>query len=181
MLLAIVVLMPLPFDGEWSLDFGELAWLEFLVGIIVFLLGLWAFLSSVRSYPKAFQTPIPPTPSAPLIDEWIGEQGDNEESEFRRVLGGDERLLALVAGRGEKGLNRLAVTDRRVVVYSQGRIQSLVSYRYREIYKVEGKRSAVLTHLGDIILSTGEGVVSFKNVGAKTIDQVVALITRMKR
>ena len=176
MLLGIVLLVPLPFDGEWSWDYGGLPWLEFLIGIPVFLLGLWAFLGGIRSSPKTFQTP-----STPLIDEWIGEQGNDEESEFRRVLNGDEKLLALVAARGERRLNRLAVTNRRVVIYSQGKIQSVVSYDYGKIDKAEGKRSAFLTHLGDINLSTREGFVRFKNVGVEYVDQVVALITRMKR
>lgn len=124
MLLGILILAPLPLDGEWTYDLYPVSpWLGFLLGIPVFILGLWVFIGGVRSKPQTSQTM-----SVPLIDEWIGEEGkeEKESSECRKILKTTEKLLALVAARGEQGLNRLAVTDKRVVLYSQGRIQNKV-------------------------------------------------------
>jgi len=177
MLLGIVLLAPLPLDGDWTWgDYMGSPWIGFLIGVPVFLMGLWVFVSGMRSQPKTSQTSI-----APLIDEWIGEQGKEEEetSECQKILGTDEKLLALVAARGEQVLNRLAVTDKRIIVYSRGNTQNAVSIDYGQIDKVEGKRNTPLIHLGDIHILTRRNTISFKNVGIEYVDQTVALISRM--
>jgi hypothetical protein len=179
MLLGILLLAPLPLDGEWTWDsYIGSPWLGFLIGFPVFILGLWVFIGGMRSKPETSQTT-----SVPLIDEWIGEQGKEEEetSECQKILKTNEKLLALVAARGEQGFNRLAVTDKRVVIYSQGKIQSAVSYDFGQIDEVKGNRNAPLIHLGEINMSARGSIVSFKNVGMEYVDQVVALISRMKR
>ena len=178
MLLSILLLAPLPIDDEWTWGFYPGSpWLGFLIGIPVFVLGLWVFIGAIRSQPGTSQTS-----SFPLIDEWIGEQGKEEEetSECRRILNRDEKLMALVAARGEQELNRLAVTDKRVIIYAKGHIQTAASFDFGQIDKVEGQRSTPLIHLGAINVTVRGSVVSLKSVGIEYVDQVVALISRMK-
>ena len=117
-----------------------------------------------------------------MIDEWIVEEGKEEEetAECQRLLAKDEKLLELVAARGQPGLNRLAVTDKRVVIYSQGNVQSAVSYDFGEIEEVRGKRNAVLRHLGQITIVARGNAVSLKNVGIEYVDKVVALVSKTK-
>jgi len=179
MSLGIFLFAPLPWDGEWTWGscigsplFG------FLVGIPVFILGSWVFVSGLRSHSGTSLVP-----NSPLVDEWIGEQGkeETELDECNRMLKTDEKLLALVAVREEQEPNRLAVTDKRVMIYPQGNIENLVSYDYGQIEAVRGKRNTPLVNLGEIILSVKGNKVILKNVGMEYVDQIVELITRMKR
>jgi hypothetical protein len=96
------------------------------------------------------------------------------------MLKTDEKLSALVAVREEQGPNRLAVTDKRAMIYQQGHIESMVSYDYGQIDAVRGKRNTPLVHLGEIILSVKGNNVLLKNVGMEYVDQIVELIIRMK-
>lgn len=178
MALGVLLMAPLPLDGEWTWAFyiGS-PWLGFLIGIPVFILGLWTLTLGVRSKSeKSVKGGVP------LIDEWIGEEGNEEEetAECQRLLARDEKLLELVAARGQPGLNRLAVTDKRVVIYSQGNVHSAVSYDNGQIEEVRGQRNAVLRHLGEITISAKGNAVSLKNVGIEYVDRVVALVSKTK-
>jgi len=179
MALGVFLMAPVPLNGEWTwgLYIGS-PWLDFLIGIPVFILGLWTLTSGVRSTPEKSLTG-----GVPLIDEWISEEGNEQEetAECQRLLATDEKLLELVAARGQPGLNRLAVTDKRMVIYSRGNIQSAVSYDYEQIGEVRGKRNVALRHLGEITVSAKGSTVSLKNVGIEYVDEVVALVSKMKR
>ena len=179
MALGIFLFAPLPSDGEWTWGpyigsplFG------FLIGIPVFILGSWVLISGLRSQPRTSQFS-----NGPLVDEWIGESGKEEIEivECKRMLKIDEKLLALVAVREEQGPNRLAVTDKRVMIYPQGKIEGVVSYDYGQIDAVKGKRNTPFFHLGQIILSVKGSNVILKTVGMEYVDQIVELISRMKR
>jgi len=176
--LGVLLMAPLPLDGErtWDLYIGS-PWLGFLIGIPVFILGLWTLALGIRSKSeKSVKGGVP------LIDEWIGEQGNEEieTAECQRLLARDEKLLELVAARGQPGLNRLAVTDKRVVIYSQGNVQGAVSYDYGQIEEIKGKRNAVLRHLGEITISAKGNAVNLSNVGIEYVDRVVALVSKTK-
>ena len=179
MALGVFLMAPLPLDDEWTWGFyvGS-PWLGFLIGIPVFILGLWTLTFGVRSTPDKYLMR-----GVPLIDEWISEEGNEKEetTECQRLLTADEKLLELVAGRGQPGLNRLAVTDKRVIMYSRGNIQSAVSYDYEQIDEVRGQRNAALRYLGEITVSAKGSTVSLKNVGIEYVDEVVALVSKMKR
>jgi hypothetical protein len=179
MALGIFLFAPLPSDGEWTWgSYIGSTLFGFLIGIPVFILGSWVFISGLRSQPRTSQVS-----NVPLVDEWIGEYGKEEIEivECKRMLKTDEKLLALVAVREEQGPNRLATTDKRVMIYPQGNIENLVSYDYGQIEAVRGKRNTPLVHLGEIILSVKGNNVILKNVGMEYVDQIVELITRMKR
>ena len=179
MALGVFLMAPLPPDGEWTWEFyiGS-PWLGFLVGIPVFILGLWTLTFGIKSTPEKSLIG-----SVPLIDEWISEEGKEyeETAECQRLLTVGERLLELVAARGQPGLNRLAVTDKRVIFYSRGNIQSAVSYEYEQISEVRGQRNVALRHLGEITVSANGSTVSLKNVGIEYVDKVVMLVSKMKR
>ena len=117
-----------------------------------------------------------------MIDEWICEEGNEEKetAECQRLLAKDEKLLQLVAARGQPGLNRLAVTDKHVIIYSQGNAQSAVSYDFAQIEEVRRKRNAVLRHLGEITIIAMGNAVSLKNVGIEYVDRLVALVSKTK-
>jgi hypothetical protein len=178
MALGVLLMAPLPLDGEWTWDFpiGS-PWLGFLIGIPVFILGLWTLTLGVRSKSKNSSEG-----GVWLIDEWICEEGEEEEetAECQRLLAKDEKLLELVAARGQPSLNCLAVTDKRVVIYSQGNVQSAVSYDFEQIEEIRGKRNAVLRHLGEITIVAKGNAVSLKNVGIEYVDRVVALVFKTK-
>ena len=177
--LGIFLFAPLPSDGEWT--WGSTVGsplFDFVIGISVFIFGSWVFISGLRS-----QSGTSLAPNGPLVDEWIGEHGKEEMEidECKRMLKTDEKLLALVAVREEQGTNRLAVTDKRVMIYPQGKIEDVVSYDYGQIDVVRGKRNTPLVHLGEIILSVKGSNVILKTVGMEYVDQIVELISRMKR
>jgi hypothetical protein len=121
----------------------------------------------------------------PLVDECILEEG-NEAAEIancKNYLDPHERLLAIIAGDvdGRVELNRLALTDRRVILYSQVRLQRAISFGYEEIVTVKGKKGMFLTHLGEINLLGKSGSVRFKNMGEQYLEQITKMISRMRR
>jgi hypothetical protein len=90
MTLGVLLIIPLPLDGEWTWESSVGSpLLGFLVGIPVFILGLWTLTFGLRSGSEKSLTG-----SVPLIDEWIGEQGNEEEerAESQRLLLTDEKL-----------------------------------------------------------------------------------------
>ena len=179
MALGVFLIAPLPSDGEWTWgSYLGSSLFGVLIGISVFILGSWVFIIGLRS-----QSGTSLVPNGPLIDEWIGEQGKEEieTNECKKMLKTDEKLLALIAIREEQGPNRLAATNKRVMIYPQGNIENLVSYDYGQIEAVRGKRNTPLVHLGEIILSVKGSNVILKTVGMEYVDQIVELISRMKR
>ena len=87
-----------------------------------------------------------------LVDEWIDEQGtgENELANCTKLLFPDERLLIIIAARGDPGLNRLAMTDRRIILYPEQTPQQARSFSYGQISDFHGKRNNFLHHLGEI-------------------------------
>jgi hypothetical protein len=114
------------------------------------------------------------------------EQAEEEEEEAKNYVDSDEGLLAIIEGAvdGQSSLNRLAVTDRRIVFYprSKGLFGSLskasaVSLNYDQLVTVEGKKG---TLLGEINVSTKENIFRFKNMAKNDVDQIADLISRTK-
>ena len=177
MLLAIFVMVPLPSDGSWEwLPFPFSPYLEFIIGIPLFMVGLVVAVDALK-------TQTPGAQKFPIVDEWIDEQGNGEReiSELSKSLGQGEELLAIVAGRAEAESNRLAVTDKRVLVYAEKDPSSGLSISFDEIVRVRRKREPVLTHLGEIELFTKTGSVKFRKVGFEYAEKAIALINKLRR
>lgn len=173
--LALLLMIPLPLDGDWY--WGPFPELGFLFGIPMFILGLWMLMDSLRS-----PSPSSSTPTVPLVDEWIGEQGKAEEISYcKKYLDPNEKLLAIIAARVETGLNRLVLTDRRIILYPQGKFQDGISLNYDQIDTVKRRQEEFLIHLGDIILSAEGRIVKFEKVGVEYADQIVGMISEMKQ
>lgn len=172
--LGIFLFAPLPLDGEWIWG----SYIDFLIGIPIFILGSLLVVSGLRLKSRSSQVP-----KGPLVDEWISEEGKEEAEieECKKMLKTDEELLALIAARKEKGPNRLAVTNKSVLIYPQGNIEGVVSYEYEQIDEVKGKRNTFFVHLGEISLSVKGSKVIFKTVGIEYIDKIVELVSNMKR
>jgi len=113
------------------------------------------------------------------------EQVDEEVEEAEKYLDPDERLLAIIEGviDGQASLNRLAVTDQRIIFYPVGgflaafRKTNAVPVDYNQIVTVEGKKGVLL---GEINISTKERIFRFKNMAKDDVDQIAGLISRMK-
>ena len=52
MILGVLLIIPLPLDGDW---YWDPSWLDFLFGILAFAVGLWTLVDGLRS-------PSPPPP-----------------------------------------------------------------------------------------------------------------------
>jgi len=179
MFLAVLVMMPMPSDGGWYwLPFPFSPWLEFIIGVPLFVMSLWLVIDSLRvsALPHSSST-------APLVDEWISEQGNETEeiSHCKKYLNSDEKVLAIVAAREEYGMNRLALTDKRVVFYPRGNFQGGLIFGYGEIDSVQGRHDRFLTHLGEINVSAKGIDVTLKKVGVEYVDKIIRMITEMKR
>ena len=168
MLLALFIMVPL--DGEWS-PFPFSPYLELIIGIPLFALGLWIAVDSLKK-------PTRSTAEFPIVDEWIGEQG-KEQLEISRVsqtLGHGEKSLAILAGRADFQRDRLAVTDRRVIVYQQENPANSISISRKDIVAARCWKEPVLAHLGEIELSTKNMTVVFGKVGFDYAQKAVELI-----
>jgi len=114
------------------------------------------------------------------------EQADEEAEEAEMYLDPDEKLLAIIEGNvdGESSLNRLALTDRRIIFYprSKGllaafRKTSILSFGYGQVSTVQGRKG---TLMGEINLSTKDRIVRFKNMAKDDVDQIAGMISRYK-
>jgi len=114
------------------------------------------------------------------------EQADEETEEAEKHLDPDEKLLAIIEGLvdGASALNRLALTDKRVIFYPRGgglltafQKTSAISIDYGQIVTAQGKKGALL---GEINLSTRERIVRFKDMAKDDVDQIAGMISRMK-
>jgi len=114
------------------------------------------------------------------------EQTDEEAEIAQTYIDPDEKLLAVIEGNvdGESSLNRLALTDRRVVFYprSEGFLSafkktSAASFAYSQIETVQGRKG---TLLGEINLSAKDRIIRFKNMAKDDVDQIAGMISRYK-
>jgi len=115
------------------------------------------------------------------------EQAEEEEEEARGYLDPDEKLLAIIEGSidGQSALNRLAVTDSRIIFYPMSRgflsafkKQSAISLDYDQIVTVEGRKGMLL---GEINVSTRDAIFRFKDMAKDDVDQISSLIKRLKK
>lgn len=126
-------------------------------------------------------------PTVALIDERIDIEGkqyvDKEFSHCKKHLDPNEKILALIEGNvGEKPeLNRLALTDRRIIFYPRGKSNGAITFDYKQIDTIKGKRGKILTHLGEVTLYTKGRTLSFKNMLEEYIDQIVDMTSKMKQ
>jgi len=132
---------------------------------------------------------VPPPPSTSvMVDDWIIEEaldkGKTEAEEIshcEKNLNPNEKLLLIVASRRkESERNRLALTDRRVVLYPKGKFQSVISFDYDQIDTIKRQQRRLLSHLADITLSAKGDEVKFEEVGIEWADEVVHKISETK-
>jgi hypothetical protein len=177
MLLALAIMVPLPSDESWEwMPFPLSPYLEFFIGIPLFIMSLITVIDSLKT-PKA-----KPASTFPLIDEFIGEQG-TEQTEIdvaTENLKTDERLLAIAASREERQHNRLAITNQRVILYTQENPPENLSINFEEIMVVKKRTEPVLTYLADIKLATEKTTITFKKVGTDYADQLIKLVKELK-
>ena len=122
-----------------------------------------------------------------LGDEDDEDEGvDEETEEAEKYLDPDEKLRAIIEGvvDGQTSLNRLAVTDSRIVFYPKGggflasfSKTSAVFLDYDQIITVQGKKGMVM---GEIGVSTKDRIVRFKDMAKDDVDQIANMIQRLK-
>jgi len=114
------------------------------------------------------------------------ELADEESEEAEKYLDPDEKLRAIIEGvvDGQTSLNRLAVTDTRIVFYPKGggflasfSKTSAISLDYDQIVTVQGKKGMVM---GEIGVSTKDRIVRFKDMAKDDVDQIANMILRLK-
>ena len=114
------------------------------------------------------------------------ELADEETEEADKYLDPDEKLRAIIAGvvDGSSSLNRLAVTDCRIIFYPKGggflssfSKTNAIALDYDQIITVQGKKGMVL---GEIGISTKDRIVRFKDMAKDDVDQISNLISRLK-
>jgi len=177
MLLALFTMVPLPLDGSWEWSpFPFSPYLEFIIGIPLLALGLWIVFDGLKK-------PTHSRVELPIVDEWIGEQGREqlEISGVGQTLRQGEKLLAILAGRADFQRDRLAVTDRRVLVYQQENPANSISISRKDVVSVRCRKEPVLAHLGEIELLTKKMSVVFGKVGFDYAKKAVELINGSRR
>jgi len=114
------------------------------------------------------------------------ELADEENEEAEKYLDPDEKLRAVIAGvvDGSSSLNRLAVTDGRIIFYPKGggflssfSKTNAIVLDYDQIMTVQGKKGMVL---GEIGVSTKDRIVRFKDMAKDDVDQIANMISRLK-
>lgn len=173
LLLALAVMVPLPLDETW--DWGPFSFLSFVIGIPLFTIGLILMIDSFRTEPHQ--------QNLPLIDEWICEEGTEQKEIFQinKDLKQGEKLLAIAASRGDKLPNRLAVTNKRIILYSTGDTSQNQTIAQNEIVAATKHAEKLLPHLGEIRLQLKTAVITFKKVDFDHGKQVVDLINRLRK
>jgi len=111
---------------------------------------------------------------------------DEETEEAEKYLDPDEKLRAIIEGvvDGQTSLNRLAVTDSRIVFYPKGggflasfSKTSAIFLDYDQIITVQGKKGMIM---GEIGVSTKDRIVRFKDMAKNDVDQIANMIQRLK-
>jgi hypothetical protein len=121
------------------------------------------------------------------IDERIDIEGaghvQKETSTCKQYFVPGEKLVAIVLGEveGEPELDRLALTDKRILLYSANQSRDALKFDYRQIAGVDVKRGNVLQHLGEINLFVEGQHVRFKNVLQESLEQVLNTISERKQ
>jgi hypothetical protein len=114
------------------------------------------------------------------------ERVDEETEEAEKYLDPDEKLRAIIEGvvDGQTSLNRLAVTDSRIVFYPKGggffasfSKTSAIFLDYDQIITVQGKKGMVM---GEISVSTKDRIVRFKDMAKDDVDQIANMVSRLK-
>lgn len=114
------------------------------------------------------------------------ESANEETEEALKYVEPDEKLRAIIEGivDGQASLNRLAVTEGRIVFYSKGggilsafSKTSAIFLEHDQITTVEGKKGLVM---GEILFSTKDRILRFKNMAKDDVDQIANLISRLK-
>lgn len=114
------------------------------------------------------------------------ELADEESEEAEKYLDPDEKVRAIIEGvvDGQTSLNRLAVTDTRIVFYPKGggflasfSKTSAISLDYDQIATVQGKKGIVM---GEIGVSTKDRIVRFKDMAKDDVDHIANMILRLK-
>lgn len=162
-----------------------------LGGIVAFLSPFIAVLLGIGLIYGSFskEEVLPPPSTSVVVDDWIVEEAlDKEKTEAEEIshceknLNPNEKLLLIVAARGKKSeLNRLALTDRRVIFYPKDKFQNGTSFDYDQIDTVKRKQRRLLGHLADITLSAKGETVKFEEVGIEWTDEVINKISEIKK
>jgi len=114
------------------------------------------------------------------------ELAEEESDEARKYVDPEERLLAVIEGvvDGRTSLNRLAVTDNRIVFYPKGggflasfSKTNAISLDYDKMITVEGKKGMLM---GELDFSTKENIFRFKDMAKDDVDQIANMILRRK-
>jgi hypothetical protein len=125
-------------------------------------------------------------------DSLLGIEGKEDELAIEETEGAEkyvdpnERLRAIIQGvvDGQTSLNRLAVTDSRIVFYPKGggflesfRKTNPISLFYDQIVAVQGRKGIAL---GEIEVSTKDRIIRFKDMSKGDVDQIANMIQRLK-
>jgi plasmid stabilization system protein ParE len=111
---------------------------------------------------------------------------EEETEEAEKYVDPDEKLRAIIEGvvDGQTSLNRLAVTDSRIVFYPKGggflssfTKTSAIFLDYDQIVTVQGKKGLAL---GEIGVSTKDRIIRFKDMAKDDVDQIANMIQRLK-
>jgi hypothetical protein len=131
--------------------------------------------------------PSPISQSSAKVDDWIveeafdqGKSKDEEVAYCQRNLAPAERLLLIVASRGRSAMNRLVLTDRRLLLYPKGDFTSGISFDYEDIYDARKQRRRILTYLADLTISVKGRTIEFKELGTEWADEVLHTIKKME-
>jgi hypothetical protein len=125
-------------------------------------------------------------------DSLLGIEGKEDELAIEETEGAEkyvdpnERLRAIIQGvvDGQSSLNRLAVTDSRIVFYPKGggfpasfRKTNAISLFYDQMVTVQGRKGIAL---GEIEVSTNDRIIRFKDMAKDDVDQIANMIQRLK-
>jgi hypothetical protein len=125
-------------------------------------------------------------------DSLLGIEGKEDELAIEETEGAEkyvdpnERFRAIIQGvvDGQTSLNRLAVTDSRIVFYPKGgglpasfHKTNAISLFYDQIVTVQGRKGIAL---GEIEVSTNDKIIRFKNMAKDDVDQIANMIQRLK-
>jgi hypothetical protein len=122
-----------------------------------------------------------------LVDQRIDIEGAQRVAEeislCKKYFLPNEKLLAIIMGDvdGKPELNRLALTDNRIIFYSRDNSQSAILFDYEQIDTVRGKKGKVLTHLGEINLYMKGQPVRFRNMLEEYVDHILDIIHKMRQ
>lgn len=175
--------------------YGYFVYPEYLVwvgigGLLTLLFPFIAVLLGIGfiygSFSKEEVPPLAPQTDS-LIDERIDIEGAHRVAQETHICKQHfvprEKLLAIIVGEveGNPELDRLALTDRRIIIYSSTRLKDVLTFGYGQVENVEGNKGKVLTHLGEINLFAEGAKVRFKNILEEYVGQILDTISKKKQ